>query len=1292
VGELSLQLLGSFRVLDSTGREVRIASRKGRALLAYLAMRPGESHARDRLATLLWEDADEELARTSLRQALAALRKALPSQAQPALLSDTESVGIDSTLVRSDIAEFRRSLMSGTRTSLQEAMASYRGDLLDGFDARSTAFDEWVSSERLSLRKQMSELLQKLTGLCNATDDVDGAVAACARLVSIEPLNESAHRTLMELHAKRNAYAEALRQYRICRDVLRRELDVSPEPATEQLYRDIMRKRRIAVNGSDQEDALIADHEIDTPAPAAVPSRSRLENRPELRDAVILVAKLEGLLEIEAQLDPEESHRLASEFQSRVQAAVHEFGGATDRRVGSNVLAAFGVPNAYGNEAERAARAALMLRDLVAQKPWSVAGHLGLRIGIAQGQVLCGRELFPLTGRPTHVAHALASAAAEGDILISEDLKQSLGGRVTTQRAGTMLQPGADTQSAWILQSLRNDGSPDSQPFVGRRPELAMILAGLDRCASSRHGRAIVVRGEAGIGKTRLVDIICAAARERNVSVHSAQVFDFGQSPGRRPITTLALSLMGVRPESTPGERAAAVRRIAVARGGSIDQIIFLSDLIDAPLDAELVALEKAMEVATRQRGRALALAQIIESASQRGPQLLVVEDVHWADTDELARLGEVAAVVANCQILFIMTTRPEGDPISATWRARARGCPVTTVDLAPLAEDEAQELAAHYPELSRETIAACIHRADGYPLFLDQLLRAASAGHDSLPGSVRSLVLARADQVSSQDLLALQASAVLGQRAAVEPLRRMIADPDYEPTRLVDTALVRYDGVDLEFVHALFRDAIYESTLKSQRRELHRAAAAWYASSDPALYADHLAAADDEHAAGAYMEAAAAEGRSLHFERALALANKASALAREPVMLHKTSVLLGELLLQVGRTHDALTAFREALDFAIDQPGYGNAWFGIASALRIMDRHEEALEALDRGEAAFGEAVDAHMRARMCTLRGNLCFPLGRLDACLQAHEQAHRHAVEAQSPLDIARALGGLGDAYYQRGHMLTARDRFAKCIAEAREHGLVGVLLANLPMHAISQTYCGNPAAGRDSLKEAVELARRIGDLRGELLAHLCMATALLVQAQWDECRASAHQCLDLAKQLGARRFQAECLGIIAATLLHDGQRAEALRMALEALQHGRETSMTYCGPVLLSIVARATDDSEQRAQVLKEGEELLAAGCVSHSYFEFYSNAIEVSLEQSQWQELRRYSDGLRSYTADERLPLTDMQIARATLLADIGEKRATSDTCQKLEALREECRRMNALAALPAVEKALAAMR
>ncbi len=1281
--ELNLQVLGAFRVQDSAGCEIRIASRKGRALLAYLALRPGESHSRDRLATLLWEDADEELARTSLRQALAALRKSLPADAHRALLADTESVGIDPAIVRSDLHAFRRALNAGTRTSLQEAMSHYRGDLLDGFDARSTAFDEWLTSERMTLRKELSDALNRLAELCVANGDTDGALAAATKLVALEPLNEAAHRMVMEQHAKRNAYAEALRQYRVCRDVLRRELDVAPEPATEQLYRDLMKRRRAAVGTSDSDEGSLDDtaaHETPRiPEPAAP-----VEMRPQLLDATILVARLEGLLEFEAQLDPEESHMLATQFQRRVQEAVTEFGGRADRRVGSNVLAVFGIPAAYGNEPERATQAALALQNAVANTPWPAP--LALRIGIAQGQVLCGAEIFPLTGRPTHIAHTLAARAADGEILISEELRAALGERLSGARAASAAPGQADPVEAWSLQGLRSEIGPDAQPFVGRRPELAMILAALDRCTNSRHGRAIVVRGEAGIGKTSLVNAVRGAARERGVTVHSAQVFDFGQSPGRRPITALALSLLGLGADASANERAAAVRR-ALSGRNAVDQIIFLSDLIDAPIDAELAALEKAMEIATRQRGRTLALAQLIESAVQRGPQLLVVEDVHWADTDELARCGEIAAVVANCQILFIMTTRPEGDPINASWRARARGCPVTTVDLAPLAEDEAQELAAHFPELPQETIDACIRRADGHPLFLDQLLRAARAGHDSLPGSVRSVVLARAARLSARDHSALQAAAVLGHRATLTALRRMVSDDEYDPTPLTETALVRCSAADIEFAHALFRDAIYESTLKSQRRELHRTAADWYAQGDQALRADHLAAADDERATAAYLEASLAEQAALRFERALGLVNKASALAREPILLHKSSALLGELLLQLGRTHDALTAYREALDFAIDQNGHGSAWIGIASALRIMDRHEEALEALDHAESALGEAADLETRARIHTLRGNLCFPLGRLDACMQAHEQAHRFAVQAQSHVEIARALSGLGDAYYQRGSMVTARQHFIQCIQEARDHDLVGVLLSNLPMLAITHTYCGDPAASRESCREGLELARRVGDLRGELLVHLTMSSGLLMAAQLEDCRLHARQAMQLAKQLGARRFEAECMGIVAQTVMAEDP-AQALQLVREALVLGRETGMSYCGPMLLSMVARLTPNGPERAAALAEGDQLLAAGCVSHSYFEFYGNAIEVGLQERDWPSVLHYAGRLEAYTSAEPLPWTDMLIKRARLLADVGANGMSQQTRTNLEALRTECQRMSWNTALVAVQRVL----
>ncbi len=1280
---LTLQLLGPLRVLDGAGTEIKIASRKSRALLAYLALRPSESHGRERLAALLWEDADEELARTSLRQAIAALRRALPRSCHSVLIATTDSLALDANAFVCDLARFRQALESATRSALQEAAELYRGDLLDGFDARSGAFDEWLTNERMSLRRQATEAFQTLTQLCMANQDIDGATKACGRLLALEPLNEAAHRTMMELHARRGAYAEALRQYRTCKEALRRELDVAPEPATEQLYRDLMKRRRSTAEApagtSATEDSSAATEIDDAGQP-------QLDTRPQLRDAVVLVARLEGLLELEATLDPEDVHAVAGAFQERVQHIVKEFGGTADRRVGSNVLAVFGLPTAYGNEAECAARAALMLRDSAQHDPWDASAPLSLQIGLALGQVLPTPALFPLSGRPTHVAHTLASRGGNGEILISDEVRQALGDRVSCKRHAAADLAGASVP-AWLLEKLHSQAE-GTLPFVGRRPELAMVLASLDRCRSSRHGRAIVVRGEAGIGKSRLVEAVTSAARERGVETHSAQVFDFGQSPGRGPITTLALSLMGADPGATDEQRAAAVRRLLAARGGSIDQSIFLSDIVEAPLEPELAALEQAMDATTRQRGRTLALSQLIEWASQRCPRLLIVEDVHWADTDELARLGEIAAVVANCPILLIMTTRPEGDPINATWRARARGCPVTTIDLAPLAQDEAEELAAFYPELPRETIHACIERAEGYPLFLDQLLRAANAGSESLPGSVRTLVLARADRLPDLDHRALQAAAVLGQELWLDALRHTVEEPQYDPAPLVEHGFIRTDGARLQFAHALFRDAVYESILKSQRRELHRNAARWFARRDLPLYADHLAAAQDEGAASAYADAARVEQQALRFERALGLAQKAAALAHEPVLLHETSTLLGELLLQLGRTHDALTAYRESLDFAVDPPGRGRAWLGIASALRVMDRHEEALDALDRAETHWRDSADAHVRAQLYTLRGNLLFPLGRLSACLEAHEQAHRYALEANSSYEIARALGGLGDAYYQRGQMITARQQFARCVQEARSHNLAGVLLANLPMLAISEIYYGTPNAGREHLKEALDLATRIGDVRSELLIYLCYCEGYLIQAQYDDARRCATRGIDLAKQLGARRFLAECTGVLACAALALGQREESLRLAQESVQIGRETGMSYCGPVLLSLVARATERPSERAAALEEGEALLAAGCVSHSYFNFYMHAIDVSLEQQRWDEARRYARALENYTAAEPMPFTNLLIQRARVLADLGEGREPNGTRAALEALRSECIRMNARAALRAIDAAL----
>ena len=221
------------------------------------------------------------------------------------------------------------------------------------------------------------------------------------------------------------------------------------------------------------------------------------------------------------------------------------------------------------------------------------------------------------------------------------------------------------------------------------------------------------------------------AARAHGVACHRVQVLDFGQVKARRPLAALFASLLGVAPDAGPGG-ARPRGRARRSQSGRLpaDSILHASGLVGAPLSAG-PGLDRAQRGSRRRSstGAWTIVRRLIESACREAPLLLVIEDLHYAGGEEAARLGELAASVVAQPALLVLSTRPDEDPIDAAWRARARGCPLTTLDLAPLTDEESRELAASYPQLPAETVDGCIRRAQGHPLFLDQLLRAADAG-----------------------------------------------------------------------------------------------------------------------------------------------------------------------------------------------------------------------------------------------------------------------------------------------------------------------------------------------------------------------------------------------------------------------------------------------------------------------------------------------------------------------------------------------------------------------------------
>jgi DNA-binding SARP family transcriptional activator len=245
VTHLRLRLLGRFDAQREDGKPVGSLGGKSQALLAYLALPAGEPHLRDRLAALLWGDLPAARARRSLRQVLFGLRRALRG-IEP-LRMDGDRVALDPSVVEVDVLRFERAAADGTPASLAQAVALYGGDLLAGLVVQALPFEEWLALERERLRERAIEALARLCSHQRSAGAHETAVDTALRLLALDPVQESIHRTLMRLYADLGRRGAALRQYQSCVAALERELGVEPDEETRLLYQDILRRMRPAV-------------------------------------------------------------------------------------------------------------------------------------------------------------------------------------------------------------------------------------------------------------------------------------------------------------------------------------------------------------------------------------------------------------------------------------------------------------------------------------------------------------------------------------------------------------------------------------------------------------------------------------------------------------------------------------------------------------------------------------------------------------------------------------------------------------------------------------------------------------------------------------------------------------------------------------------------------------------------------------------------------------------------------------------------------------------------------------
>lgn len=287
-----LQVLGRFRLLAPAGEEIALASKKAQALLAMLALAQGKAVPRERLISTLWADRGEDQARSSLRQALTAIRKALQASSVDELLRTADAgVSLDTTMYESDLPRLEPLESSGDADALGEAIALLDTELLDGLGLRDAAIEDWLSAERKRFRDIKTGLLKRQADILRSKGKTDRAIAAARSLIHLDPLDEDAHRLLMRLLATKGDRVAALKHYKTCAETLKAELGIEPAVETRQLHDEIKTQSR---------QELPAQTQLATPAgklaiavlPFAAPGGDAREER--LADALTreLIAEL----------------------------------------------------------------------------------------------------------------------------------------------------------------------------------------------------------------------------------------------------------------------------------------------------------------------------------------------------------------------------------------------------------------------------------------------------------------------------------------------------------------------------------------------------------------------------------------------------------------------------------------------------------------------------------------------------------------------------------------------------------------------------------------------------------------------------------------------------------------------------------------------------------------------------------------------------------------------------------------------------------------------------------------
>lgn len=885
-------------------------------------------------------------------------------------------------------------------------------------------------------------------------------------------------------------------------------------------------------------------------------------------------------------------HAVAAD-KSTLATWVQHFGGS----LAEAGIALFGLPRAYRSDAQRGL---LCAATLVEQ-------------GVARGVCLQAGH-WPTAALPS-------IAKDPSGVWVERGVAVQLAERFVFDDEG----------GDWLRYRHPRDEAREARfELVGRRVQLGQLQAILESTRAYQAGHLIYIRGVAGIGKTRLSAEFAEMAAA-HADHHQAEVLDFGTRADEGPLMQLTRSLLQTSDESV--DEVHLLARLSALRL-PVDHAMLLRPLLGLAQPEDARPLYAAMTPETRSQRLVLALRDVLLARSIHRPQLLVVEDLHWADEALLGTLTGLLQETLEAPVIWLFTSRLEQDPLETRLRPQLPELPLTLIELPPLRSQEAEALVASFGTVPVEHAARCVTQAQGNPLFLTQLLL--FHPHRSLPASLANLVQTKLDQLTDLDRRAMCIAAVMGQRFSLASLQEVLGQADYHPELPQRYSLVRPLGEGrYRFVHDLILQGIYEGIPKIQRDRLHLRLAALYGEAEPGLRARHLHRARSLEAPNAFLQAVAAEMARYRHEEALALLKQCRSIDYAPKDEYRLMLMQGQVAMAIGRIQVARDHFEAARTFAREERQRITADLWLARVLNMLDALE-AEEAILDGLLPLAEALEDPLPlAEALYLKGNLYFPRGDFATSRAYHTRALEQARRGGDVRTEIQALSGLGDAHYAEGQMRSTHELFDHCVALCRTHGHADLEASNLFMLGTARIYVNETEAALSDCFDAAELGKRVGNRRAEVVARLTAAWILISQGDPHAADGQVTQALTVVRSLGSGRFEAFLLESRARVELITGRPAEA-RASIERAwqlveQHGLKA---FIGPWVLGTRALLEEEPEVRLVTLKQGEALLDAGCVGHNGYRFLIAAAEVCLLDHRLSAARHYAQRLTQLMAAE----------------------------------------------------------